>query len=73
LDRLFASHTLDRVAVSNDSMASGELASKLLDITTFANSSNLHLMFDDFLGEESGGSDPDDLTCLGVTCSATNP
>jgi hypothetical protein len=54
-------------------MASGELASKLLDITTFANSSNLHLMFDDFLGEESGGSDPDDLTCLGVTCSATNP
>jgi hypothetical protein len=67
LDRLFASHNLDRAAVSHDPLASGELASRLLDVTTFAHSSSLHLMFDDFPGEELAASDPEDLTCLGVT------
>lgn len=65
LDRLFASHGLDRKH-EVDPVTRGEMAVGLLEDLTYVSSEKLVLTFDSYPEEEMSIADEDDLTGLGV-------
>ena len=67
LDGIFSSHGLDRSA-EPDPVGKGQLAARLLKHVAYRGSQNLILTFDAYPGEERSDVDPDDLSCLGVSC-----